>query len=1088
MSKNINKRKLTFLLMCLYMFEQKSECMNKDDNFTNRNLATKTEDNGDYFSLSQSDNSKSIRSFKGLLVLSALIIFISSFTNYFTDNVGYTSQTIVADNTTTNCNSFPYIYNGNLTTNNCPSQLFECTTDSSQMTSTCSSAPISCNTDESVMTSNCGSESNVCTTDPLIITQSCPTCDTTGILNTTNCDSNFNYVCNNRTDIPTTNCGTLTPVTCNAAPFAQTTNCSNTATCTNDLSKYTSNCNSLPWIANPNQNTIFCSNVTLSPNICNIDPLASSLNCPNAPVIIDANACVKNAAGTACLTSNDGSCGNTPTTETVPLSQTQFGSCPSYTSVAKNVPLASGHACTTTIGATNNAVTCGDCYETATEYQKADNNFAECSGFNDLTPVYMQYDISKANVNLISTCNTVSGTSAVTCGGCYSGATQAEQTNNVFPECGITPYDPLKAANEITAGTCTTSVSGANTATTCGACYNSASISQQTFRVLPNCGITPYSEAVKNGVVITVGTCTTSITGAATAANCGDCYNTASSLEKINDVLADCGMSPSIINIANANKILVPLYANPAIVPLDIPCGSCPVYSFSNSTSTIRDYDNCEEENADIPTCTSYDGTRNSNLLFGDCPFNSYASTCASCYLQPNVTDYQRDVNVIPKCSKVGDSSWSYQCVWCNEYKYTNASSIWDPACTTNIIPCANCNNWLNKPECTTRQEMSCSQCGSCNSSPNNITNTPPECIVKQSIPCTTCTDPISQSNQRDSSFTGSVIDLFSKQCAYKPSIPCSSCDACSGSVAGNTVNIPKECRQSPTASCSSCTSCVSTPLTAASECQLNTTVNCNTCCGSGLSSYTPSECKIKTSVPCTSCATCTSGANIPSECVVNKTVQCINCNGCTSGSFIPDECAVIPTVSCSACSSCSDGTNIPSECAVVPTVSCTSCNACVTGANIPLECQVPATVLCGDCVEGTSLTECTGPQTVKCHECPEWETLTECQNHDGKISFDTQDTGGFVLNILLGLFGGVNAFTIAGLTLQTKSLVKYLFSGGSVAIGTLILIGINADISVLGSLAGNSLMTVSGEILGTTNIVAGVLNMIMMALVPKNK
>lgn len=1071
MSKNINKKKITFLLMCLYMFEQKSECMKNDDAYdSRRNLINKTDDS---FNLSDSDNNKSIKSFKGLLILSALIIFISSFTNYFTDNVGYINQTIVTDNTTTNCNSLPYIYNGNLTTNNCPSKLFKCTTDSSKMTSTCSSAPISCNANPSVMTSNCVSENNVCTTDPLIMTQSCPTCDTSGTLNTTNCDSNFNYLCNNRTDVTTTNCGTLTPVTCNAAPFAQTTNCSNTATCTNDLSKYTSNCNSLPWISNPNQNTIFCSNTTLSPNICNIDPLASSLNCPNAPVIIDANACVKNAADTACINSNDGSCGNIPATKTVPLSETQFGSCPSYTSVAKNVPLAPGHFCTTTIGATNNAVTCGDCYETATEYQKADNNFPECSGFNDITPVYMQYDLNKGNVNLISTCNTAA-TGATTCGDCYdyAKATKTEQTTNVLPECGITPYDTNKSNNIITAGTCTTTVPNAATTTTCGACYETAPIRQQTFNVLPNCGITPYS-AGKNSINIIAGTCTTSVAGSSIAASCSACYNAASTTEQINNVLFACGMSPSITNIPDANKVIIPLYTS-----VNIPCGSCPVYSFSNSTSTIRDWPDCEEKNADVPTCTSYDYTRNSDLLYGDCPFNSYASTCASCYLQPNVTDYQRDVSVIPKCSKVGDSTWSYQCVWCNEYKYTNASSIWDPACTTNIIPCANCNNWLDKPECTTRQETPCSQCGSCNSNPNDITNTPPECIVKKSTPCKTCTDTITQSSTPE--------DLFSKQCAYKPSIPCSSCDACSGSAVGNIADIPKECRQSPTASCSSCTSCVSSPLTAASECQLNTTINCATCCGSGLSSSTPSECKIKTSVPCSSCTTCSSGISIPSECVVNTTVQCINCNACNSGNFIPNECAVKPTVACSACSACNDGSNIPSECGVIPTISCTSCNACVTGTNIPSECQMPATILCSSCPEGASLTECKGPQTVKCNECPEWETLTECQNYDGKISFDAKDTGGFVLNILLGLFGGINAFTIAGLTLQTKSLVKYLFSGGSIAIGTLILIGINSNISGLGSLAGNTLMTASGEILGITNIIAGTLNMIMMALVSK--
>jgi hypothetical protein len=1018
---NIKNKKLTALLMCLYMFErcESSEYFGK---FFSRSSPEKENllNKGNYYnSSSSSNNSKSVISLKLLLGISALVVIVTAFTNFFTD---YEHKNIIGDAFTIHCPESPFAINTTKTTTNC--------------------GMFTCNLSPNVMTSNCFSEDNICTTNPNTTTASCPSCTTDSSIMTTNCDSVSTYECNNSTTITTNNCGTLTPVVCNTGATTTNQACSY-VTCNSNVTQMTSNCASANYIKNPNKNTTGCSNTQ---NICNINSSATSSNCPNADIIVDPIECVRSAGG-ICITSDNGAvCGNVPPVTTVPIStitKTKADDpCLSYTSIAKDRPLASYHACTTTIGATDNAVTCGDCFENATPFQQATNPFGECSGFATVESViYMQYDDEKSNNSLIGTCNTGATGTITTCDDCYgySSVTQAELTNNVLPECAIIPYDSKKSSVTITAGECTIPVPDA---TTCMGCYAFADLSEQVLNALSNCGITPY-DSTKSSVTITAGTCTTSLTDASQATTCGACYSTASKTEQTLGVLNACGKPPLIndIKLANPSYVeYVPQYENPTPVITNntIACSECPssnalwedgwVYNLPTVCKTPT-----------TATCSAYTPYRANTSLSGECPFNFWARTCADCYLQPNVTDFQRSYDVISECNW-DSGGWTIDCASCPIYKYSNLTSVWDPVCTQNIVKCSDCDNWEDEPECVIRESISCSQCGSCANSldPSDV---PVECLTPSSIPCTTCTDTLKQDRS----------DVFSKQCAYKTPISCINCADCSAGI-----DIPTECQTTPSSFfCSECDSC-----TSITECQTKQSITCNECCGtsSGVTSTTPAECQIKTSVACSSCNSCTSGSNIPSECASNITSICTNCQACKSGTFIPSECAVKPTIACGACASCTNGTNIPTEC------------------------QVNKTVSCGSCSTASSLPEClsnTVHVSTECNKCPSANLLNDCMEEH-----NSQEIGGFIGNVALGLIGGGNALYLV----QNQKIVSGVYAVASLTIGVLMLIGIHENIHGLASISGNTALTLSGNILGSANIFAGVLNLITIAVMQKIK
>lgn len=1024
----MNKGKLKFLLMCLYMFEQKSQSMDTQEDFRS--------DRTGLLSSQNNESNKKIWSLKGLLLLSSIVVFVTAFTNFFIDNK---KTGIAADIITNYCSDMPFAVDPTHTTSNCG--VFMCTTDPTKVTT------------------NCGDLNDICTSNPLIITTSCPSCTQDPTKMTTNCASVFTYNCNNRTDVFTTNCGTSTPVICNASPFVTTTNCSSTASCTNDITKTTTNCGSINYSKNPNQNTTFCSNTTLSPNVCNINPNATSDNCPNAAVKVDPMGCVRDS-NEDCITTDDGTCGNVVSPIKVVKATIIEATCLSYTSIAMNRLLAAGHNCPWWVGVNPNAITCGDCFESGTDFMKANNPYPECSGFTEQQNViYMQYDENKASNSLNSgrTCNTAATGATNTCGTCYgySGATQKEVTTNVFPECAYTPYDSKKANVVINTGTCTTSVSGALTATTCGDCYGNAVLQEQTQNVLSQCGITTYDDTLSMISIPFIGgrsTCPTSVSSSISAANCGACYSTANRLEKTTNVLQMCSKASTSNEIDSINSdylTKIPLFANPTPVLglKNIPCTQCPSIQSIYTDGWVGNIDpKCTADQTD--SCSCYTPYRaNNSLNYGDCPFNAYATTCAQCYVQSNVTDFQRAYNVIDKCNWEA-GGWILNCGSCPIYKYSNLTNIWDPVCVQNIIPCSNCNNWLNKPECTIRDSMPCSQCGSCSN--GTTSNVPAECLTPKSIPCNTCTDTLKQDKS----------NIFSKQCAYKPSIPCSDCDICSSANPGDTINIPPECRKSNLAPCTTCSSCNTSPNTAAPECQTNTTISCLTCCGGGVTATTAPECKIKPQVSCSNCDACINGDNIPSECVQNITVQCTKCNSCTSGSFIPPECAVKPSVACSSCPSCMSGTNIPSEC------------------------SVPKSISCGSCSNAVNLTECLSNTThipTSCGTCPSASSIYECIK-----TTNTEEVSGFIGNLILGAFGITSAVYLLNQTTIGFKITSGVYSAASIILGVLMLIGINENIEGLAEISGNNALTISGNILGSANIVSGLVNGVIMALVKK--
>ncbi len=951
----------------------------------------------------QTNNVSSVKSIKIVLIISLIIALVSNICNYFVES----NKEIISDMITGNCPEMPIIINSNKNTSRCG--IYEC------------------NSNANIKTNNCIDFSG-CTTDPNIITNSCIACTEDVDVKTLNCNSNGDYICNNSTSINTSNCGGANPTSCNLDPNVKTNNCSNPASfiCSKNISKFTSNCKSEQYIKNPNKNTIFCSDAQ---NICNQDP-SFEIDTSFANKTINKNKYVDVAK----IPSSESICDQTKFVLKPNFFFWVFGEIPcfSYSSRVKNNIInymQDGQKCNTNIGVSDDAITCGDCFENATDFQKAMNPLMECSQDIDIEYNFILVDYAKKNIQLdINECPISPDKN--TCETCYPLHVIFDfydYSNPILSKCGFTPYDKLKANKTIPLGSCTTTVNNSNLATTCGECYDNAILKEQVRGVLIECGLLQY-DFRKANKTIPLGSCTTTVTNSNLVTNCYECYGLSNNKNDENyfNVLTECGMVYSHydyiyikINPINPNyKIYLNIeykHYGSASYSSSI-LNDCPAFKYYNTT----DFWYVQLINSSL--CTSLNPYKlNNTLNNGECPFNNNASTCDDCYNAPNINDFQRDYDVIDKCSW---NSTSLPCIQCNMYKYENISSKWDIKCIKEVVKCGDCDETaLEYTKCAVFNEMTpCSQYGSCGTT-NNITNTDQRCIISESLPCSSCSNTIQQN----------LLDLFSKDCKYQLPIACLNCTACQNASIGDTDNIPPECREN-LIPCKDCPNCIANPLLTTPECQIITPITCYDCCNNGITINTPKECKSKIPISCGECNECISGNNIPTECGVNNTVACVNCPSCTSGFFVPPECAVNNTVSCSSCPSCMSGSNIPNECKVNKTIPCTSCN------------------------KALNLSECITHTPVFCNKCPSFANINECINTSTNIGF-------FIVNILLSLIGGIN------ILFNLPKSIKIIYGSIMLISGFLIILGNLAGITLLNILSGNSLDTISGKIMGISHM-----------------